>query len=445
MRAPSYKGLRDDKPAAEVVREARRGLRRPGRAARPLRPRRCSSRWSGCPRARWRWSIDGRRLKISNWDKVLFPQTGFTKGDLIAYYARVAPAVLPHLRDRAADAQALSQRASTRRTSTRSNRRRTGPSGFRPRGSAASTTRSRQDRPTLVWLANLADIELHTSLALGRPARARRRCWCSISTPGAPAGIVGVLRGGTGAAGLVRQLGLRERGQDLGLEGDAGVRPAQRRPVELRADQAVRAPDRRAARAAAARAGRLADDQAAADGQGAGRLEPERRAQDDRHGLLGQGARAADRVGAGELGRGPGMPGCTRSADADASTPRRCCGGWLPSGDLFASCCSSTGRSFRATRMEVRDGSDPAAKPTARRHRDVEGGDRRAAAADGSRRPRRPDPELRAAARRSAVGERHARERAGDRRSHLGPRPRPARTTIRSSCASSSATRRWRG
>ncbi len=46
-------------------------------------------------------ATEGRRLKISNWDKVLFPQTGFTKGDLIAYYARIAPAVLPHLRDRA--------------------------------------------------------------------------------------------------------------------------------------------------------------------------------------------------------------------------------------------------------------------------------------------------------------------------------------------------------
>ena len=43
---------------------------------------------------------DGRRLKLSNWDKILFPETGFTKGDLIAYYARIAPAVLPHLRDR---------------------------------------------------------------------------------------------------------------------------------------------------------------------------------------------------------------------------------------------------------------------------------------------------------------------------------------------------------
>ena len=44
---------------------------------------------------------DGRALKLSNWDKVLFPKAGFTKGDLIAYYARIAPAVLPHLHDRA--------------------------------------------------------------------------------------------------------------------------------------------------------------------------------------------------------------------------------------------------------------------------------------------------------------------------------------------------------
>ena len=44
--------------------------------------------------------VDGRALKITNWDKVLFGEAGFTKGDLIAYYARVAPAVLPHLRDR---------------------------------------------------------------------------------------------------------------------------------------------------------------------------------------------------------------------------------------------------------------------------------------------------------------------------------------------------------
>jgi hypothetical protein len=44
--------------------------------------------------------VEGRRLKITNWDKVLYPQTGFTKGDLIAYYAQIARPPRPALRRR---------------------------------------------------------------------------------------------------------------------------------------------------------------------------------------------------------------------------------------------------------------------------------------------------------------------------------------------------------
>lgn len=44
--------------------------------------------------------VGRRNLELSNLDKVLYPQTGFTKADAIDYYARVAPALLPHLRDR---------------------------------------------------------------------------------------------------------------------------------------------------------------------------------------------------------------------------------------------------------------------------------------------------------------------------------------------------------
>jgi bifunctional non-homologous end joining protein LigD len=44
--------------------------------------------------------VDGRRLSISNLDKVLYPQTGFTKGAMIDYYLRIAPAILPHVIDR---------------------------------------------------------------------------------------------------------------------------------------------------------------------------------------------------------------------------------------------------------------------------------------------------------------------------------------------------------
>ncbi|MFJ6981823.1 MULTISPECIES: non-homologous end-joining DNA ligase [unclassified Streptomyces] len=44
--------------------------------------------------------VEGRRLALSNLDKVLYPVTGFTKGEVLHYYATVAPVLLPHLRDR---------------------------------------------------------------------------------------------------------------------------------------------------------------------------------------------------------------------------------------------------------------------------------------------------------------------------------------------------------
>ena len=44
--------------------------------------------------------VDGRRLSLSNLDKVLYPETGFTKGEVVDYYARIAPVLLPHIADR---------------------------------------------------------------------------------------------------------------------------------------------------------------------------------------------------------------------------------------------------------------------------------------------------------------------------------------------------------
>ncbi len=73
LRAPAFVGVREDKPASAVQREEPfpRELRR-GR----------------------------RRLQLSNLDKVFWPAEGITKGDLLAYYRRIAPVLVPHLRDR---------------------------------------------------------------------------------------------------------------------------------------------------------------------------------------------------------------------------------------------------------------------------------------------------------------------------------------------------------
>ena len=71
---PLYEGLREDKEAEEVQRE----------------------RESISPEIR-----KGKRLlKLSNLDKPFWPDEGITKGDLLAYYRDVAPAILPHLKDR---------------------------------------------------------------------------------------------------------------------------------------------------------------------------------------------------------------------------------------------------------------------------------------------------------------------------------------------------------
>jgi bifunctional non-homologous end joining protein LigD len=73
LRAPRYKGLRDDKKPGEVRRErpAEREVRR-----------------------------GSRTLRLRNLDKVFWPEEGFTKGDLLEYYERIAPVLVPHLRDR---------------------------------------------------------------------------------------------------------------------------------------------------------------------------------------------------------------------------------------------------------------------------------------------------------------------------------------------------------
>jgi bifunctional non-homologous end joining protein LigD len=165
MRAPSFKGLRDDKPAGEVVNE---GSARPAESTAPGDPEALFDEVRRLPDGALEVVVDGRRLKLSNWDKVLFPQTGFTKGDLIAYYARIAPAVLPHLRDRpltlkrypnGVDSEYFYEKQSPSHRPDWVQSARIGQVDYT----------LAQDRPTLVWLANLADIELHTSLALAQP------------------------------------------------------------------------------------------------------------------------------------------------------------------------------------------------------------------------------------------------------------------------------------
>lgn len=138
--------------------------------------------------------VEGRQIRLSNLDKVLYPRSGFTKGQVIDYYARVAPVLLPHLSGRPLTLKRYPE----------------GVDGlhfyekncpvYRPEWMKTAKIWSPgnnrfmyycvvEDLPTLVWLANLADLELHVSLSRA-PDMQRPTVIAFDLDPGAPANIV---------------------------------------------------------------------------------------------------------------------------------------------------------------------------------------------------------------------------------------------------------------
>ena len=131
--------------------------------------------------------VEGRRLSLSNLDKVMYPAVGFTKGQVIDYYTRIAPAVLPHLRNRPLTLKRYpngvdSQYFYEKRCPSHA------PDWVRSEEASGINFCICDDLPTLVWLANLADLELHPSLSLvddtGRPT-----VMAFDLDPGQPAGL----------------------------------------------------------------------------------------------------------------------------------------------------------------------------------------------------------------------------------------------------------------
>jgi bifunctional non-homologous end joining protein LigD len=212
MRAPSFKGLRDDKAAGEVQLETSTPVDGPGDA-----PEALFDEVEALPEGQLVVTAEDRTLKLSNWDKVLFPETGFTKGDLIAYYARVAPAVLPHLRDRALTLKrypnGVDQPYFYEKNSP-SHR----PEWVQTESIGGIHYTLAQDRPTLVWLANLADVELHTSLSLAA-APERPTMLVFDLDPGEPAGLVECCEVALVLRGLFEQLGCVSLAKTSGSKG----------------------------------------------------------------------------------------------------------------------------------------------------------------------------------------------------------------------------------
>ncbi|MPZ25628.1 MAG: DNA ligase D [Micromonosporaceae bacterium] len=165
LRFPRFVRLRPDKSPEECGPELPAGSTPPPPAAAPAPPPPGGPVDPGT-----RVRVGERNLELSNLDKVLYPVAGFTKGEVIDYYTRVAPVLLPHLRDRP-----LTRIRFPNGVAAASFFEKNAPAGT-PRWvrtetlpvPGSSTGRETldfviaDDLPTLVWLANLAALELHT-------------------------------------------------------------------------------------------------------------------------------------------------------------------------------------------------------------------------------------------------------------------------------------------
>ncbi len=167
--------------------------------------------------------VENRKLVVSNLDKVLYPKDGFTKGELINYYIRIAPVLLPHLKDRP-----LTMKRYPDGVEGEFFYEKNCPS-HRPKWVKTAKVWSEgnqremqyclaQDLPTLVWAANLADIELHTSLSRKKDV-ARPTMMVFDLDPGAPADIVQCCAVGLWLREILASMNLKSWAKTSGSKG----------------------------------------------------------------------------------------------------------------------------------------------------------------------------------------------------------------------------------
>ncbi|HEU5253586.1 MAG TPA: DNA ligase D [Solirubrobacterales bacterium] len=202
VRHGAYKGLREDKPATEVVLE---------RAAEPPTESLTATAVKR-PRGKAAVTVEGRELELSNLDKVLYPETGFTKGQLIDWYARIGEVLLPHLRGRPLTLKRYPNGVEGKHFYEKR------CPGHRPEwvGTASIWSDTHkgeidycvvEDLPTLIWLATLADIEMHTSLARCEEMERPTSLVFDLD-PGAPADVLDCAQVAVWLRGMFEALGL---------------------------------------------------------------------------------------------------------------------------------------------------------------------------------------------------------------------------------------------
>jgi bifunctional non-homologous end joining protein LigD len=167
--------------------------------------------------------VQGRRLTVSNLEKVLYPASGFTKRKVLDYYVRVAPFLVPHLTGRpltmkrypdGVDGEYFYEKNAPK---------------HRPDWVKTAPVYSRHNRrtleyilvddlPTLVWLANLASLELHPSLSRAEDL-SRPTMMVFDLDPGPPANVVHCAQVALWLRELFEQFGLRSFPKTSGSKG----------------------------------------------------------------------------------------------------------------------------------------------------------------------------------------------------------------------------------
>jgi bifunctional non-homologous end joining protein LigD len=167
--------------------------------------------------------IQGKHLKLSNLEKVLYPAVGFTKKDVIDYYVRIAPAIIPHLAGRAltrkrypdgVDGEPFFEKNAPMH---KPDWVKTAPI-WSGRNRRTVNYVVADDLPTLVWLANLAALELHPSLALAKDITCPTEMVFDLD-PGLPANIVQCCQVGLWLREIFEHFGLKSFPKTSGSKG----------------------------------------------------------------------------------------------------------------------------------------------------------------------------------------------------------------------------------
>jgi bifunctional non-homologous end joining protein LigD len=223
VRAPSYKGLREDKDAREVIREV------PVEALEELVESTSSvtgigldemletSKKLGGKDGGTEVTVENRTLRLTNLDKVLYPKAGFTKGQVIDYMGRMAPVLLPHLHRRPLTLKRYPNGVDAPHFYEKNCPK------HRPPWIGTAEVQGIEyclveDVATLVWLGNLADLELHTPMITADASDCPTMVVFDLD-PGPGTDIVDCCRVGLILRGMFEHLGLKSFAKTSGSKG----------------------------------------------------------------------------------------------------------------------------------------------------------------------------------------------------------------------------------